>query len=178
MPGDRVSPEDGRTLVVAARSEKRVVVARVPMPPTRDLDGSIVLLGPIAQLPEMDDWVLQIRLLTPPRAAIEQGLGTAARWGWVAVGFAHNFVEIWNWGRGGVKIRRVVCEDQPVLMCMALHGDAASSLAVAAAGFTRQVVVWSLPADDPYAKHVTGGRSADARVVRKVGPASCLQMAD
>ena len=58
VPGDRVSREDGRTLLVAARSEKRVVVARVPMPPTQDLDGSIVLLGTIAQLPERDDWVL------------------------------------------------------------------------------------------------------------------------
>ena len=34
------------------------MVARVPMPPTRDFDGNIVLLGPIAQLPGRDDWVL------------------------------------------------------------------------------------------------------------------------
>jgi len=74
---------------------------------------------------------------------VRAGLAAAARWGWVAVGFAHNFVEIWNWARGGSKIRRIKADDQPVLMSMAFHGDSASSIAVAAAGFTREVSSFS-----------------------------------
>ena len=62
------------------------------------------------------------------------------------MGFAHNFVEIWNWGGGRsggscAKTSRCSC---------------ACDAAVAATGFTRQVVVWSLSADGLYVRDVTG----------------------
>ena len=150
-------------VLVAAHSEKNVTVAELSA--SADAAGDTHSAAPgarvLARLWALDDWVLDIRFLCAPGLASAHGgtgadAGTGAcaivqggagagdhGWRWLAIGLAHNTVEIWDWQRG-VRVKCVHCVERPVLFTMALHGEDGDSLVVATGGFTREVLLWQV----------------------------------
>jgi len=147
-------------VLIAAHSEKNVTIAELTA--GADAERTLPAAAPgacvLARLWGLDDWVLDVRFLSAPGCASADdsdsaGAGAAVQdggeaggehgWRWLAVGFAHNTVDIWDWKRGA-RVRRVHCAERPVLFTMALHGDDGDSLVVATGGFTREVLLWQV----------------------------------
>ena len=79
-------------MIVVAHGDKNVVVSELKI----STDG--IRLSHLNALVDLDDWVLDVQLLRD--CADEQSTPCTIGWGRVAVGFAHNFVEIWRWASG------------------------------------------------------------------------------
>jgi len=149
----RVPAADPARLLIAAHAEKNVTLAELAVcsAGARDAGAMAPAARVIARLWGLDDWVLDLQLLRGPGRQLAgeveaEGETTSAgteEWGFLAVGFAHNTVEIWNWQRQ-MRVRRVNCSERPVLFTMAMYGEDGDSLVVAAGGFTREVVCWQV----------------------------------
>jgi hypothetical protein len=93
-------PNDRRTLVVV-HGEKQVTIARLVNSSSNTSPSKFIRL---TDLWGLDDWVLDVQLLksldadSPVYQSLNpdsQAPGTA--WSLLAIGYAHNFVEIWRW---------------------------------------------------------------------------------
>lgn len=91
-------------------------------------------------LPLLDDFVKDALSLAPQ----SRGAGGPG----IAVGFAHNFVELWCWGLGDVpatRLLKVVCSEQLVLHSMALHASmGGGALQVAAGTVMNELLLWNM----------------------------------
>lgn len=80
------------------------------------------------------DWVFDVRVLAED-----------ARQPRVAVGFAHNFVQIWNPDSNHID-QTVQCGERCILYALAFHGRSLDELVVAAGTVFQHILVWN-PAD-------------------------------
>eukprot|EP00004_Rigifila_ramosa_P026533 TRINITY_DN8300_c0_g1_i1.p1 TRINITY_DN8300_c0_g1~~TRINITY_DN8300_c0_g1_i1.p1 ORF type:complete len:1114 (+),score=166.32 TRINITY_DN8300_c0_g1_i1:25-3366(+) len=117
---------------VVVRGQKRVAILGVCEWP-----GLSVLR--LATLPVLSDWVLDALLAPEIRGG--------ATGGQVAIGFAHNVVEMWSWVGTGQLLWRVQCVDSSLLCSLRLDylpgdGEAKSTLVCAAGTVFSPILLW------------------------------------
>ena len=127
-----------RKLVIAAASEKRVTVSEVEF--SDESCKSLNRTATVGKLPLLGDWVLDLQMLRSEGPICQS---SDSSWEMLAVGLAHNTVEIWNWQKV-TQLRSVRCEENPLLCSFAFWGDEEDSLTVACGGFTREVLCWKV----------------------------------
>lgn len=107
----------------------------------------IVQLEEVYSLPELKDWVWD---MLPLSAEVDLPLSEKIHSRCVAIGFSHNFVEIWDW-QNSKKLLEINCKENSILYSLqfALIGDKKKHLIVAAGTVFNEVLLWN-------ATHATG----------------------
>ena len=122
----------GEALVYGQRRVRELVFG----PP--EGGGADVTCGRL--LPLLDDFVKDA-LSLDSQSRIDDGPA-------IAIGFAHNFVELWCWGIGDVpatRLLKVVCTEQLVLHSMALHEPVGGgALQIAAGTVMNELLLWDM----------------------------------
>lgn len=134
----------------------------------------LVIRSVLVRIEQLEDWVLDLQLIRSNAQGAMGSGGIEQEWGRLAVGYAHNVVEVLEWGSGGGgwwrSINRVCCCKNPLLMCMSLYGDdVEGGLWVAGAGFTKEVLVWSVGGAD-----AGGGKRDVVSLVGHNGVVHCV----
>ncbi|TYZ63008.1 hypothetical protein PybrP1_000728 [[Pythium] brassicae (nom. inval.)] len=148
---DFVASSDDNGVVAAFFGQKRVALLRgLPQTLAQALDDDAVAAATAAQRTRsFGDWVFDVRVLisqTQPRLAL-------------AVGLAHNYVQIWEPERDCV-LRSVQCAERCILYALAFHGRSVDELVVAAGTVFQQILLWK-----PFASSDDGRNDDDAGAV-------------
>lgn len=94
----------------------------------------------------------------------------------VAIGFAHNFVEVWEWsGEDKVLVKRIDCREQSVLHCMSFYGTCMNDLLVGVGTCMNELLIWN-PTDT--SKEDERGVSISHRLLGHDGGVFCVRWFD
>lgn len=113
--------------------QKRVTCFQ-QLPQTPQEATTDALLQPVGKSKVFSDWVFDVQTLSKQQGQASDLL--------LAVGLAHNFIQIWDPVQD-IMLRKVQCAERCILYSLAFHGRSMDELVVASGTVFQQVLLWN-----------------------------------
>lgn len=104
------------------------------LPQTPQEASPDALLQPVGKSKVFSDWVFDVQILSKQQGQASDLL--------LAVGLAHNFIQIWDPVHDRM-LRKVQCAERCILYALAFHGRSMDELVVASGTVFQQVLLWN-----------------------------------
>ncbi|DBA03265.1 TPA: hypothetical protein N0F65_011624 [Lagenidium giganteum] len=132
---DFVETVNGLTNVAVFHGQKRVVCVH-NLPQTPAAARAQQQLTSLSKVKSFSDWVYDVQVLARETSAEPL----------VAVGLAHNFIQIWQPTTDTI-LRTVQCSERCILYALSFYGRSLSELMVASGTVFQQILLWSADKD-------------------------------